>query len=181
MIWPIAGILTVTFTWVGLLFLVKRWPGDSSMTFSQHAAQTSSAQLYYAVMWSLALPPFVSFIIYGVYDRLSLPSIFIPLVIAASTLMLVAAYVPEIGGWKTTIHRLAAFSMATLFLPIVVLIALSGELSAVGRVVTVPIAMYMAWQIVFLTVVKRQHPKMLYLQGSYIALFQVAIVAGSIF
>ncbi len=146
------------------------------MTFSQHAAQHKSSSAYYLLLWVLILPPLYRFLITDFYDELSLTPLFILLSTATCLLMLIAAAVPETGGTKTTIHRLAAFSMATLFLPAVLLIALTGDVSSFAKVTLLLSAAVMLTEIIVLTVYKRKHPKMLWIQGSYIAIFYISIL-----
>lgn len=33
------GLISIIFVWAGLIFLIRKWKGNVSMTFSQHAAQ----------------------------------------------------------------------------------------------------------------------------------------------
>ena len=177
MSWDSLGLLSIVVAWVGLFILIWKWKGNKSMTFSQHAAKHKSAQIYYFLLWAICLPPFYWFMINPFSDKLGLGLLFKLVVSLATFCMLVAASVPEIAGWKYTVHRLAAFGMAWLFVPLVVLV-LTANASAISHKVAISSLIYMVFCIAILQKNRRNHPKMLILQGLYIVVFDLAILVA---
>jgi hypothetical protein len=172
------GLISIVYAWCGLLFLIYKWPGNKSMTFSQHAAQYRASRVYYRVFWLSALVPFFWFITTSYANKLGLSVAFDMFAVIATGLLVIAALIAEVGGRRTTIHRLAAFSNAAFLVPLVVLSIMSENISNLARVAGTLVAAYMLYIIYFLTKHKRQHSKMLYMQGSYILIFHVFLLVA---
>jgi hypothetical protein len=170
------GLISVLVAWVGLFFLIWKWKGNLDLTFSQNAARERSSRIFYTVLWLFVLPMFFWFLMVPFASELQLGLVYKILVVTATLGMLVAALVPEIEGWKKPVHRFAAYTMAYTMLPVVMLIAASGQISFFARAVTSFISIVLFIGLVISIKEKRQHKHMLVSQGSYIALFHLAIL-----
>lgn len=171
------GLISILISWAGLFFLIWKWKGNSSMTFSQHAARKKTSIIYYAVLWLIVLPPFYWFVMFPFAERLGLGSIFKVLVSLCSVAMLTAALVPETINWKYKVHRLSAYMMAYLMCPIVYVIALQAQLSLFARVTIWLIGFMMLFGVIKSILEKREHSKnTLIFQATYSALFHLAIL-----
>ena len=91
----------------------------------------------------------------------------------------VAALIPETVGWKVTVHRISAFTMAYFMFPIVVMIGLSSHVSTPARAFAGLSVAIMLAEILLLNHHKRYHPKMLLIQASYVAVFHATILAAT--
>lgn len=104
---------------VGLSFLVYRWPQGHSKTFSQHAAAQTITIRYYIALFVL-VTPLLALFFYGYFiPKYQLGLFFSLAIFLAIAAQLVAAFIPEVGGWKSRLHRQAAgWSAFGLFLAI---------------------------------------------------------------
>lgn len=173
------GLVAVLLNWAGLLFLIRKWPGDASMTFSQHAGRHRSSAIYYAALWSICLPPFYWWLVGPLTDRLNLSWPFVAMATVATAGMTIAALVPEIGRQPyTRIHRIAAFTMVYLFIPMVAYVGWTAPLSTSASYVVWAGFAYMLYWLLLSARTGRQHKKMLHIQASYILAFELGVLAA---
>lgn len=173
------GLITFLIVWAGFLFLTRKWKGNAAMTFSQHAAQTKASQLYYFALFLVSLPLLIVFLFGWFIPYFHTPFIFGLIAAFAMTGMMVAATIPETTGKKVVVHRYAAFLMAVCFVPLLIIISLSSHFSDVVRFIALLSAAYQLFGIVLLHPTKGYHPKVLPLQASYIAVFNLTIIAAT--
>jgi hypothetical protein len=157
------------------------WKGDLDKTFSQNAARSKTTIVYYAVMWLICLPPFAWFLLFPFYEALQLNMMFRVFGVIAATGMLIAALIPETTGWKVFVHRYSAFLMAWCFVPLSLLISLSSVVSGFAKVVSFSAAAFMLLSALYMYRRKAVHPKLLILQGVYIAAFQISVIIAYYF
>ncbi len=171
------GVLSILVCWAGLFFLIWKWKGNSSMTFSQHAARQKPSIIYYAILWLLVLPPFYWFLMFPFAEKTELGLPFRVLVSVCSIAMLMAALIPETNGWKHKIHRISAYLMAYTMCPIVLLIATEANISTTATILTWVIGLTMLFGVTKSIIEKRQHSDItLIYQATYSALFHIAIL-----
>ena len=173
------GALSILFSWIGLIFLIWRWKGDSSMTFSQHAARYRSSRIYYLVLWAICLPPFTWFLIWWFVPTFHMHWFFTACAWLSSVGLGIAAIIPETVNWKVTVHRLAAFGMAYGMFPMTIMIGLNKNVGLAARIFALGSASLMLAIILFLNHHKRHHSKMLWIQASYVAIFHLSILAAT--
>ena len=111
------GAVSIVVGWLGLIFLIRKWPGNKSMAFSNHAAVTKSANIFYGIIFTIVLPPLFIFFARWFVPALSLPSIFIYMALLACIGQLVASWAPTTNGLRAQVHKIAAFTMHSLLLP----------------------------------------------------------------
>ena len=181
MSWYSLGLISIFASWLCLLFMIWHWKGDITKTFSQNAARSKTTIIYYALLWLICLPPFAWFILFPFYDSLELNSVFRVFGLLAALGMLVAALIPETTGWKVKVHRTAAFTMAWCFVPLSLLISLSSVVSGFAKVVSFSAAVFMLLSALYMYRRNAVHPKLLILQGIYIAAFQVSVIVAYYF
>lgn len=178
MSWGESGFVSILASWVLLVILVRTWKGNASMTLSQHAAQFRASRIYYAAMWLLVLPPFVWFMIGPFLDKLELGILFKITALVAGFLMLIAAIVPELPGWKYHVHRYAAFGMATLFMPLTLMIGVASNANNIARTVSIILFIGMLVTTIYLSFRGGKHPRMLIFQSLYVLAFHISILAA---
>jgi hypothetical protein len=172
------GIISISFIWAGLIFTILKWKGNVSMTFSQHAAQHRSSQIFYFLLFLISLPIF-SLFLYGWFAPHFHTSFLFGFIVAVCMIsMIIAAVIPETKGRNVLIHRYAAFFMADCFVPLLILIAASSHFLLVVRFIAAASAAYQLFGIVLLYPTRGYHPKVLPLQASYIAVFHFTILSA---
>ena len=112
-------LLSVILLVIGLGFLVYQWPQGHSKTFSQHAAAQRTSIYYYAGLF-VAVTPLLALFFYSYFiPRFDLGALFSFAILLAISAQLAAAFIPEVGGWKSRVHRqTAGWSAFGLFLAV---------------------------------------------------------------
>ena len=172
------GLLSILIMWVGLLFLLYRWRGDRTMSFSVHAARTKSGRIYYFLLFAAALPLFYVFIIKWFVPALHLPASFTYLATVGVLGQVVAMMVPALPGRKGRIHNTGAYLMGFMMIPLSILICFA-DASLFVRLIALLAVFYMLTVTVLFVAVKRSYSHYLYFQATYIALFHVVILLGT--
>jgi hypothetical protein len=164
---------------LGLLFLVLKWPQGKHATFSAHAAAQQHTIFYYNFLFAAVLPPLVLFFIIWFVPTFHLPTSFLFFLILSSVLQYIVTIIPEVGGWRSTVHRSLAFLSAIFLLPPMVFIIFSENIGLIGRT-TAFWGFIVMLTIAGLVVIRRTKQKyLLYLQIGYFAAFFSAILAAS--
>ena len=171
-----SGLLSIAIAWVGLLYMIRHWKGNASMTFSQHAAQKRSSQIYYFLLWLLCLPIFYWFLLHYFIPAFGFGFWFKLYAAGAMTGWTMAAIVPETVGWKVRVHRISAFALCYFMALITVSITTSVVMPVRSRTVAAVALLVMLGEIVYLNMHKRRHPHMLAYQLVYFVVFHVMIL-----
>lgn len=172
------GILSFVVLWSGLIFMIRKWPGNRSMSYSSHAAATKSGSIYYFAMFSLHLALFYTFIDRWFVPTFQLPNMFLVLSLAAVFGQFVAVCVPTTGGRKTTIHDAASYVAFTLLIPLSVMIAVSPNVTMAGRIAASIAATFMTLLGVSFVFVKATMDHFIIFQTLYAASFHVALLVA---
>jgi len=172
------GLLSIVIVWAGLFFLLYKWRGNKSMSFSLHAAQTRGGQIYYFLLFLITLPLFYVFILKWYIPTFDLPNAFTYLVTAGVLGQLLAVIVPAVNGQKEQIHNFGAYLMAFTMIPLSVFIAFA-DIPALVRILAVAGIIYMIGSGFLYIYSKRARSNYLYFQAMYIALFHVIIISST--
>ncbi len=170
------GFISIAITWVGLIFLIRKWQGNKSMSFSNHAASSKSATIFYGLLFSTTLPLFYLFVDKWFVPAISLPRLFTYLVIVGCLGQLIAAWVPGTSHRKELIHSITAYTMHTLLLPLVLMILIYGDISTIARVTAATAQIYMVTVWLAFAFIKSSQKYTLKLQSSYVLSFHAAIL-----
>lgn len=128
----IAIIITLIF---GLAFTAIKWPGGLHRTFSQHAVATRWSKIFYALLFLVTLPMLAWFVGAWLIPQKRLPDAFLWLTYIAALFQILCTWFPEVGGWRTIVHRMLAGVSAIAVLSLVVVIASSASLPILVRLV----------------------------------------------
>jgi hypothetical protein len=173
--YKILGPLSISVTWLGLLFLIRHWKGNKSMSFSLHAAQTRTAQIYYFFLFGITLPLFYLFVTRWFVPALRLPRLYIYIVSVALLGQLIAILIPAIEGRKEKIHNLGAYLMAFCLIPLTVLLVFSN-LPLIIKILAIIGALYMTSTIALSFVTKAIQQKFLPFQAAFVGVFHCLIL-----
>jgi hypothetical protein len=127
------GLLAVLILLCGLLFLVLKWPQSKRMTFSQHVAAHKQAVLYYILLFSAVLPLLLLFFVHWFVPTFGLSYWFSIFILASSILQYACTLIPEVGGWKTTVHQWLAGLSAICLMPAMIVLMRSSILTPLGE------------------------------------------------
>ncbi|MEO6760956.1 MAG: hypothetical protein ABI220_01090 [Candidatus Saccharimonadales bacterium] len=180
---PVSILIVVLATAVMLI----RWRGDNSMSMSMHAALDRRAYLMFAVALSLGGLLFYIFEIKWLVSHLNLSAAFVTFASLGLVLQLIAAWVPDVPGLKRRIHRPSAYTMAAIMGILLVFLAVAPAISTMALMVSmIALAiMAMVFGIFMIGSVSQlfSSAKSNYLifQGSYVAVFFVAVLTVAYF
>lgn len=144
-VYKILGPIAVVQLWACLLFMIHKWPGNKSLTYSGHAATSKQASVYYFVVFTIHLVLLYLFVSRWFVPTFDLPLAFLNIIRIALLGQLIALLVPSTGGRKTTIHDIAAYCMHMLLMPLSLFVVFGDNFSLVSRVVAALTALYMVF------------------------------------
>jgi hypothetical protein len=161
----------------GLLFLVLKWPQGKHITFSGHAAAYRHTIIYYNLLFTLVLP-LLAFFFYGWFiPTFQLPILFGILLGVSLLFQYIVTLTPEIGGWKTTYHRVLSFISAALLPLLLVMILVSEKVDSGSKLIA---GVSIVVMLIIIGIVTRNRGKqrdLLLLQSIYYAAFFTTIVS----
>jgi hypothetical protein len=129
------GCFAVLVLFLGLTFLVYRWPQDKGLTFSQHAAAQRVSIGYYIGLFTVVLPLLNLFFIEWFVPTLRLSEWFIICVVVSSVAQFACTLIPEIAGIRAKWHRALAGLSALLLAPPLGLLLFSDHIYAWLKIV----------------------------------------------
>lgn len=170
------GILAFIVLLVGLLFIVWKWPEGQHHTFSQHVAVRKERILYYVLLFSVVLPLLLCFFIGWFVPTFELSAWFNVYLSVSSITQYVCTLIPEVGGWRTTYHRLLAGISAVFLLPPLFILLMAGSIATGGKVLAAVGLLVMLGIICLVAAGRGTHRRLLVLQASYFAAFFLPIL-----
>lgn len=126
-------LLIIALLVLGLTYTVIQWPGGLHMTFSQHAARSRWSVVYYAFLFLITLPMLAWFVSAWLVPQKQLPEMFVWFTYVAVLFQIVCTWFPELGGWRTTTHRILTGISGFALLPLVIMLATTAGLSIFVR------------------------------------------------
>lgn len=175
------GLVSFILIIFGLAFLVLKWPQSIHKTFSAHAAAYRHTIIYYIVFFSIVLPLLVSFFVGWFVPHFHLSVWFSVCIVVSSVFQYFAACIPEVGGWKTTYHRVLSFWSVIFLLPPIVFVIFADSISPIGRLAA-SISLPIMLGIIGVVAVRRNKQRYhLLLQTGYYVAFFVAILTATYF
>ena len=170
------GLLSIILIWAGLLYMIKKWPGNKSMSFSAHAAASRPGIVYYFTLFTTDLILFFLFVSKWLVPTLHLPYVFTTISFIAVLGQFIAICIPTTGGLKTRIHDLSSYVMFVLLMPLSLMLFYSSHVSLVARLACLLAACYMVVAWFLFTIVKSTKNHFLIYQTTYAASFHVALL-----
>lgn len=171
-------IVTILF-WVAGAYLLRTWRGTNKMSISQHAASAKGATLLFTTTLIFLGATFYYWLIAWFVPHLQLGTMFVVTLTVMIVLLCIAAVVPDSQGWKRIVHRLAAYGMALLFIPLTYQILGSSQLSDAARFVGYAGLVYMIFAGLTAIFSKKAWDYYLLFQSLYIVAFQLVILVAA--
>jgi hypothetical protein len=179
--YELLGPVSIIWLWACLFLLILKWPGNISMTFSEHATKTRASILYYLLTFSTHLALFYIFIVKWFVPTYSLPTIFTILMSFALLGEFVALLIPATGGRKTVVHQVSSFFMLALLVPISGLMIISPHFPVFIRVFAALVAFIMVSICLLFTLYKNAKQHQLIYQVVYGGSFHLLVLLALIF
>jgi hypothetical protein len=172
------GLLMIVMTWLTGWYLLTRWRNADLISISSHAASSRSAALLFATVLMTCGTLLYWWLGYWLGPRLDLGPAYYVILIAAYCCQSVAALVPDKTGWRRSVHKWGAWTMAYLFLPLAWLVATAPSASSFARVLCVLLAAYMTVGVI-LVMARQIGARFLFFQASYIVALQLIILTAA--
>lgn len=173
------GPLSVFTIWIGLAFLVYKWPGKLDMSLSRHAAQTKWASVYYASLLMPAVAAFYLFMTRWFIPTYHLPKLATYVLLIGVLGQYIACLVPDTTGVASKIHQAGGYTMSvTLSIMLWLTIFASGT-SAAARWIDIVIVGVMAYLYGLFLFVPKARKRFLIYQSTYVVLFHTAILVAT--
>lgn len=172
------GLVIVLLSWVAGGYILTKWRGTNKMSISQHAAQHKHASWLFALVLSAGGALFYYWTVKYFVPRLGLGWLFVALLTLAFVGQFVAGLIADTTGLRRRVHRLAAYGMAYLFLPLSFLMIVAPHVSAIGRVIGAVCFSYLVLGWLLIKLVPKTLDNYLILQALYILAFQIQILSA---
>jgi len=111
------GLIATVLLTLGLGFVIARWPEGGRKTFSQRVAVERHRTIYYIALFTIVLPLLLTFFLGWFAPQFGLSAWFGIFVIISSVTQYACTFIPEIGAWRTQVHRTLAGISASCLLP----------------------------------------------------------------
>lgn len=170
------GLISIATVWAGLIFMVYKWRGDKSMSFSLHAAADRQAYMFYLSLFLLTLPPLLLFVVFWYVPTLGLPEVFSFIAVLGVVCQLIAGIVPDMEGKQRVIHRLSAYGMSLVLMVLVGMVAWFGEIGGLMKAFCLVALIVMASLWILVVGLKKKQDAFLLYQAIYVALFHIVIL-----
>lgn len=173
------GLVLVVASWIGGYFLVSKWYDKDLPTISRHAASNKRASWLFALVLVGLGGFFYYWIVAWLVPLLDLSGLFIILLTVSIICQMITGLISDSDGWKRKVHRLTAFSMAVLYVPLSALIIASLNLSLLTQIICSALLLYMVVAFCFVAMAGKAKKKYLLFQASYIIAFQLIVLLAA--
>ncbi len=159
----------------GLLGLLV-WKGFSiKRTFSQKAATSQASTIYYSLLFAVAIPLLYLFFTTDLMPRLQLETEFYVIMTVSLVAQFLCTLLPE-RGRTIMAHRVVTGISGVLLLPMLLIIALSGNTTLTEHIMTIFSLLCMTGLLIIAGVNQLEHRHALLFQVGYYVLFFAPII-----
>lgn len=173
------GIISICLTWIALGFLVYKWRGDKSMSFSKHASSHKKAYITMGLVESLVLPAYFIFVYKWFVPTLHLPPIFTVLNAIGAIGLLIAAWVPDVADLRGKVHEGVAYPAYFCIMLSTIFLVSSTQVSNFSRIISIMAFTYMLIAGCFLVLVSKAKSNYIYIQALFLASFHLSILTAT--
>jgi hypothetical protein len=175
--YPLLGLATVLFSWICGIILIMRWPGEASMSLSEHAAAHTSSYRFFV---SALLMVSVAFAVFGyawLIPTFDLSQLFSTMYGLALACQFAIAIVPDKLGWQRMVHRPLAYGMGGLMAILLFMLANTSTVSMSARIICGVVVLFALGCMITYFVAPQWRKKFLYFQSGGLVAFDIAILA----
>jgi len=173
------GLLLVVMSWLSGAFAYYKLRHDRYVTISQSAASSRQASRFFIAILVGYGGLFYLWLVGWFAPHLLLGNVFIILLTTTIVLQFLTAVTLGREGRQQQVHRLAAYAMAGLYIPLAVLIASSPRISDIAQHLAIIGAAYMIISFLLVALLKKIRGHYLLFEVLYIVTFQLIILAAA--
>lgn len=173
------GLLIILCTWTAGLFLIRKTHDENLQTISKHAVSSVKTSLVFATAMITIGVLFYWWLLWWLKPHLALSAAFTVVGSLTTTCQIAIGLFPDTHGWVQQVHRLTAYSMAVLFLPLAVLITLSSQLLPAVQILCALLVLYMFTSFFVIVIMRKVRKYYLFFQTMYIVAFDVIILLAA--
>lgn len=129
------GLISFLFFGAAVSYMLVKWSGDATKTFSQNAARYQTSTVYYSVVWAVSLILLSLFVFGWFVPTLHLSTAFSIVAGVGVASGMVAALVPETEGWRKVTHLVVSSVMYLSTLIVVGILLLHPATPPAGRII----------------------------------------------
>jgi hypothetical protein len=173
------GLLLAVVSWLLASMLILRWRNHEFSTISRHAAQSKKARLFFGLLLIVGGAVLYYWLAswFALHLRLGLSfKIVLGLTLIAQFIVGLA---PDIFGWRRSVHRIAAFGMAMLFIPLSLLIITAPHLDDFARFTDIVLLSYMIITFMLVAILGKAKRSYLVFQILYLVAMQTIILVSA--
>lgn len=166
-------------SWMLAGMFIFRWRNHEFSTISRHAAQSKKARLFFGLLLIVGGTILYYWLVFWFTPHLQLGLLF-KIVLGLTVLaQFVVGLAPDTSGWRRSIHRIAAFGMAILFVPLSLLIITAHHLDYFARFIDLVLLSYMVITFVLVAILGRARRSYLVFQIVYLVAMQAIVLVSA--
>lgn len=173
------GLIAITITWIAIFILIFTQKLGSGFSISKHAITNRRTYVGMALIETVMLSLFTTFIVTWFVPTLQLGRFFMILMIVAALGLVAAAWIPDSGDKKHLVHEFCAYGAFLLFIPMMTLLVDSSTITTGTRVVAALTLMYMVVTVLLFSISRRVKEYHLPFQVAYMGLLHVVILMAT--
>jgi len=171
------ALLSLLIAAAGLSVILRRWGKDHGRSLSSHSGRQPASYWLFAGSLIASGALFSVFTFQWLMPTYNLGTWFGTIVIVAVICELVAALVPDNGGWRSILHGTGAWTMAVFMLFIVVALLFIPHINVIAKFIMSLLLSYLVLDWFLFLFVKWSRKRFLIFQSTYILCFYLAILA----
>lgn len=173
------GLVLVLISWILAAALIFKWRDKDLDTISRHGATTRKAALFFLIALIGLGVPFYYWILHWLVPHLGLGAWFEVVIAIALVLNIATAVITDTLGWRRHVHRVTAFGMAILFLPISLLVLLAPATSNLAQVIGWVLMVYMLASFIMVAMLGAGKRHYLIFQTFYLVSWQCILLSAA--
>lgn len=129
------GLIAIISMWAGTYVLVKRHSLDPGKTISKHASKSVRYHITFGILELVVVSLFSLFIFGWFIPTFKLGSGYGITAMVGFIGTVIAAVVPDRGGWQGKLHGLGAYGMAMSLMAMNLFLVMSNDINLVTRII----------------------------------------------
>ncbi len=149
------------------------------MSISKHAASSKGNTKLFAAVLLVGGTASYFWLVTWFSPHLNLGVEFAALLTLTFAAQIITGLIPDSDRWKSKLHRIAAYSMTILYMPLSLLIVRSHSAGRSAKIIGIICLAYMVTAMIVFLTLKRARTHYLIAQAVYIMAFQVLILSAA--
>lgn len=172
------GLVLILISWAAAA-LFFRWRNEDLLTISKHAARSWKSRLLFSLLLIGGGLPAYYWLASWFRPHLALGTGFDMALAVTFAAQFITALVPDTTRYNRLVHRIAAYSMATMFIPVAIFILEAPKLSLIAQLLGTVLLAYMVITLTVVAIAGRAKRHYLIYQILYIVAMQLLILIAA--